>query len=65
MGEKLTEAQRAFLARFVARGWLSRERENPAEAAAVRAALRAGYLRRELGEAHFTPSGRAALENGR
>jgi hypothetical protein len=63
---KLTEAQiseaRAFLCRFVDRGWLHGTRANTAEQAAVDLGLRKRWLRRELSEVHFTPAGRAALE---
>jgi hypothetical protein len=61
---KLTKAQRAFLARFVGRGWLHATRDDPDEQAAVNEGLRAGWLRRELGEAHFTPAGRSLLQSG-
>jgi hypothetical protein len=63
---KLTEAQikqaRTFLCRFVERGWLHRLRDNSAEQRAVNLGLREKWLRRELSEVHFTPAGRAALE---
>ena len=58
---KLTEAHLAFLNRFVARGWLHATRDNEFEQVAVDGGLRKRYLRRELGEAHFTPRGREAL----
>lgn len=61
MPAKLTEAQAAFLARFVSRGWLHAIREEADEQVAVHIALRKRWLRRELNEAHFTPAGRAAL----
>jgi hypothetical protein len=57
----LTEDQKAYLARFIGRGWLSTTRETAEEQAAVDLALRKRWLRRELGEAHFTPAGRRAL----
>ncbi len=50
-----------FLVRFVDRGWLHATRDNPDEQAAVNFGLRYGWLRRELGEAHFTPKGRMKL----
>jgi hypothetical protein len=59
----LTEAQRKFLNRFVARGWLSAIREDAFEQAAVDIALRKRYLRRQMSEAHFTPAGRSALSH--
>lgn len=59
---RLTEAQTAFLARFIPRGWLHAIRDDADEQAAVDAALRKRYLRRELSEAHFTPRGRAARQ---
>lgn len=58
---KLTETQRAFLSRFVIRGWLHATRDDDMEQQAVDMALRKRYLRRELSEAHFTPAGRIAL----
>jgi hypothetical protein len=58
---KMTEAHLEFLSRFVARGWLHATRNDKSEQDAVDAGLRKRYLRRELGEAHFTPSGQAAL----
>ncbi len=51
----------AFLARFVARGWIHAVREDPFEQAAVDAGLRLKLMRRELSEAHFTPKGRKVL----
>lgn len=62
MGEKLSD-ERSFLARFVARGWLSATREDPAEQAAVDAGLKRRWLRKELSEAHITPAGREALSH--
>lgn len=62
-GEKLTKAHTDFLARFVDRGWLHATREDESEQQAVDLGLRRRWLRRELGEAHFTPKGRAALSN--
>lgn len=63
---KLTEAQikqaRAFLYRFVERGWLHGLRDNIAEQNAVDLGLRKRWLRRELSEVHFTSAGRHALE---
>jgi hypothetical protein len=56
-----TPWQRRFLARFVGRGWLSADRQDVDEQAAVKVGLSLGWLRHELSEAHFTPSGRAAL----
>lgn len=56
-----TEAAKAFLRRFVGRGWLHATRENPDEQYAVNLGLTKRWLRRELGEAHFTPAGRIAL----
>lgn len=58
----MTEGQRRFLARFVARGWLHGTRDDPAEQDAVDAGLAAGWLRRELGEVHFTPAGRQGID---
>lgn len=58
----LTDAQAAFLRRFVAREWLHAKREDRLEQEAVDVALRLGYLRRELDEVHFTFTGRWALE---
>ena len=57
----LTETQARFLRRFVARGWIHGSRENEVEQEAIDVALRLGYLRRELGEVHFTPAGRRNL----
>lgn len=60
-GEHETEARR-FLARFVARGWLSANRECIEEQYAVDLGLRRRWLRTEMSEAHFTPAGRRALD---
>jgi hypothetical protein len=57
----LHQAQRKFLQRFMARGWLSAERQDPFEKLAVDYAVRKGWLRLEGSEAHFTPLGRSAL----
>lgn len=61
---KATQAHTNFLSRFVSRGWLHADREDAAEREAVEIGLRKRWLRRELSEAHFTPAGRAALEQG-
>lgn len=61
---RLTEAQTAFLSRFVTRGWIHATRDDPDEQVAIDIALRKRYLRRELSEAHFTPAGRLALTSG-
>jgi hypothetical protein len=63
-GVKLTKAEQhsRFLSRFVGRGWLHGERSDPDEQRAVNYGLRNKWLRRELSEVHFTPAGRAALE---
>lgn len=58
---KLTEADCAFLSRFVGRGWLHGTRDDVAEQRAIHLALRKGWLRRELSEVHFTPAGRLAI----
>lgn len=58
---KLTAEQSMFLSRFVGRGWIHATRHDAAEQAAIETALRLRLLRRELGEAHFTPKGRAVL----
>lgn len=60
----LSEAQRAFLARFIGRGWLHGRRDDTIEQEAVDIGLRKRYLRRELSEVHFTPAGRTALSDG-
>lgn len=52
-----------FLARFVDRGWLHGTRDNAREQEAVDYGLRRGWLRRELGEVHFTVRGRRVLAN--
>lgn len=57
----LTKAK-DFLARFVGRGWLHGARDHPDEQEAVDLGLRKRWLRRELGEVHFTPKGRADLQ---
>lgn len=57
----LSEQQKAFLARFVGRGWLHGIRENAEEQVAVDLALRKRWLKREMREMHFTPKGRTAL----
>lgn len=62
MSKGLTKAHTEFLARFVPRGWLAARRDDPVEQAAVDIGLRKRWLRRELGEVHFTPAGRAALQ---
>lgn len=62
MTVKLTEAQRRFLRRFIPRGWIHATRDDADEQAAIDAALRLRWMRRELLEAHFTPAGRTALE---
>lgn len=59
----MTQAQVNFLNRFVDRGWLHGTRDKPEEQAAVDAALRKRWLRREMSEVHFTPAGRRALQN--
>ncbi len=56
------QAATNFLNRFVGRGWLHAYRDDPDERAAVDYGLREGWLRMELSEAHFTPAGRAALQ---
>lgn len=61
---KLTEIERRFLSRFISRGWLHATRDDQMEQVAVDKGLRSRFLRRELGEAHFTPAGRRALEEG-
>lgn len=53
---------RAFLARFIPRGWLHGTRDDKLEQEAVDLGLRRRWLRRELSEVHFTPKGRRALE---
>jgi len=63
MPEKLTEAEARFLRRFVDRGWLHGTRDDEIEASAVAKGVRRRYLRRELSEVHFTPTGRLALAN--
>lgn len=57
----LTKAK-DYLARFAGRGWLHGTRDYPDEQEAVDLGLRKHWLRRELGEVHFTPKGRAALQ---
>lgn len=57
----LTTQEVQFLSRFVARGWLHGTRDDATEQGAVDKAVRKRWLRRELSEVHFTPSGRAAL----
>lgn len=59
---EINREQRDFLLRFVGRGWLHGTRDDAMEAAAVDLALRKRWLRRELSEVHFTPVGRAALQ---
>lgn len=51
----------AFLARFVARGWLHATRENDHEQQAVDSGLRRGWLKRIGSEVHFTKQGRKAI----
>lgn len=50
-----------FLTRFVSRGWLHAVRDDRYEQEAVDYGLRAGWLRKEGNEAHFTPRGRRAV----
>ena len=58
---KLSLEHAAFLSRFVGRGWLHATRSDAGEQHAVDAGLRLRLLRREMGEAHFTPKGRQQL----
>lgn len=55
------DSDKAFLSRFVGRGWLAAGREDPTEEAICRRAVRAGYLRRYRSEYKFTEAGEAAL----
>jgi hypothetical protein len=57
----VSDRQRAFLLRFVNRGWLHGTREDAEEQAAVDLGIRKRWLRRESSEVHFTPLGRTAL----
>lgn len=57
----VSDQQRAFLVRFVGRGWLHGTRESAAEQAAVDVGLRKRWLRREGSEVQFTQKGRMAL----
>ena len=57
----VSDRQRAFLVRFVGRGWLHATRENAEEQAAVDLGLRKRWLRREGSEVQFTSKGRIAL----
>lgn len=59
----MTEQQKKFLARFIVRGWIYAIRDAADEQAAVDAAFRKRWLRREMNEGHFTPAGRRALAN--
>jgi hypothetical protein len=61
MAAGVEDAIKTFLSRFVSRGWLHGTRDDPAEQTAVDHGLQQGWLRRELGEVHFTPEGRKAL----
>jgi len=67
---KLTPKQRHidWLSRFVPRGWIHATRDDDFEQEAIAIGLHKRWLRRELGEVHFTPAGRALLsqeaENG-
>lgn len=57
-----TDEERRFLARFMARGWLAREREDAFELRAVNHGLSDGLLRADRSEAKFTAAGRRALQ---
>lgn len=57
----ITDQQKAFLQRFLGRGWLHGTRDSAEEQAAVDVGLRKRWLRRELSEVHFTPKGRMQL----
>lgn len=61
---KLTPTQRHidWLCRFVARGWIHATRDDAFEQEAIDIGLRRRWLRRELGEAHFTPRALLALQ---
>lgn len=58
------DQRKAFLARFVNRGWLHGTRVLANEQEAVDEGLAKGWLQRELSEVHFTPAGRRALGAG-
>lgn len=60
-GLQLSTDHQTFLARFIGRGWLHADRDEPIEREAVDLALRKRWLRREGSEVHFTPRGRVGL----
>jgi hypothetical protein len=51
----------AHAQRFVGRGWMARQDSTSREGKWQRELARAGYLRRQLSEWHFTLAGRRAL----
>lgn len=57
----MTDADKAFLARFAPRGWMAADREDADEEAICKRGKYAGYLRRTGSEYHFTPAGLSAL----
>lgn len=57
----ISDQQRAFLVRFIARGWLHGTRDSAEEQAAVDLGLRKRWLRREGSEVQFTSKGRIGL----
>lgn len=57
----MTPEQMNELSRFVARGWMHAEPDDPVRRDAIEIGLRKRWLRRELNEVSFTPKGRAAL----
>jgi hypothetical protein len=57
----LPENYAQFLCRFIGRDCLHATRDSSGEQRAVEYGLQHGWLRRKLGEVHFTPKGRKAL----